>query len=65
MKENDLAHGEFDKWLENLNLDWNTANKFMRVTAKLNSNVYTYTHLAKDLKLFKYLAKKISKRFDI
>ena len=30
VKENDLAHGEFGKWLENLNLDWNTANRFMK-----------------------------------
>lgn len=35
VKENDLAHGEFGKWLENLNLDWNTANRFMKVSSIL------------------------------
>lgn len=35
VKENDLAHGEFGKWLENLNLDWNTANRFMKVSSEL------------------------------
>lgn len=41
MKENDLAHGEFGKWLENLNLDWNTANRFMKVSSELpNSDTY-------------------------
>ena len=40
-KENDLLHGEFGKWLENLNLDWNTANRFMKVSSELpNSDTY-------------------------
>lgn len=43
VKENDLAHGEFGKWLENLNFNHSTANKMMRVSEKLNS--YTYTNL--------------------
>ncbi|EOB8612514.1 DUF3102 domain-containing protein [Staphylococcus aureus] len=41
VKENDLAHGEFGKWLKNLNFDWNTANRFMKVSAELpNSDTY-------------------------
>lgn len=33
--------GEFGKWLENLNLDWNTANRFMKVSSELpNSDTY-------------------------
>ncbi|WP_085062821.1 DUF3102 domain-containing protein [Staphylococcus haemolyticus] len=43
VKENDLAHGEFGKWLENMNFNHSTANKMMRVSEKLNS--YTYTNL--------------------
>ncbi|MGX0433046.1 DUF3102 domain-containing protein [Staphylococcus hominis] len=43
VKENDLVHGEFGKWLENMNFNHSTANKMMRVSEKLNS--YTYTNL--------------------
>lgn len=42
MKENDLAHGEFGKWLETVNLNQSTANKMMKVSRELNS--YTYTN---------------------
>ncbi|WP_053034944.1 DUF3102 domain-containing protein [Staphylococcus haemolyticus] len=45
VKENDLAHGEFGKWLETINLNRFTASKMMKVSEKLNSNVYTYTQL--------------------
>ena len=41
VKENDLAHGEFGKWLGKVNLDWNTANRFMKVSTELpNSDTY-------------------------
>lgn len=45
VKENDLAHGEFGKWLETINLNRFTASKMIKVSEKLNSNVYTYTQL--------------------
>ncbi|UXR87924.1 DUF3102 domain-containing protein [Staphylococcus felis] len=38
VKKNDLAHGEFGKWLEGLNMDWNSANRFMRVSSELPSS---------------------------
>lgn len=39
VKENDLAHGEFGKWLENLNINHRVANRMMKVaeTPELNS----------------------------
>lgn len=43
VKENDLVHGEFGKWLETINLNQSTANKMMKVSSELNS--YTYTNL--------------------
>ncbi|MEL0538233.1 DUF3102 domain-containing protein [Staphylococcus debuckii] len=45
VKENDLAHGGFGKWLETINLNRFTASKMMKVSEKLNPNVYTYTQL--------------------
>ncbi|WP_063410308.1 DUF3102 domain-containing protein [Staphylococcus succinus] len=38
VKENDLAHGQFGKWLETVNLNQNVANKMMKIasTKKLN-----------------------------
>lgn len=38
VKENDLAHGQFGKWLETVNLNQNVANKMMKIasTEKLN-----------------------------
>ena len=32
VKENDLAHGEFGKWLETINLNRFTASKMMKVS---------------------------------
>jgi predicted nucleic acid-binding Zn-ribbon protein len=40
VKENDLAYGQFGKWLEKIEMDWNTANRFMKVSSELNSDTY-------------------------
>ena len=48
VKENDLVHGEFIKWVEGqLNMDRTTANKFMKVADEL-PNVDTYRHLGSN-----------------
>lgn len=46
VKENDLAHGEFINWLENkLQINRNTANRFMKVANELSSNDAALNHL--------------------
>ena len=44
VKENDLVHGEFGKWLESVDMSYRTANKFMKVASEL-SNMTTSSHL--------------------
>ena len=44
VKENDLAHGEFGKWLEKINLDRTQAHRFIKVSEKIK-DVGTYQHL--------------------
>lgn len=44
VKENDLAHGEFGKWLEKVEINHSTANKFMKIANEL-SNSYSGTNI--------------------
>ncbi|TDV91175.1 hypothetical protein C7818_10810 [Leuconostoc mesenteroides] len=44
VKEHDLAHGEFGKWLEDIHLDRKVANKMMKISSEV-SNDSTYSHL--------------------
>ncbi len=44
MKENDLAHGQFGKWLENINLDRTQAHRFIKVSEEIK-DIGTYQHL--------------------
>lgn len=37
VKENDLAHGEFGKWLEKITISHDQANKMMRISKSINS----------------------------
>jgi len=44
VKENDLAHGEFGKWLEKIKLDRTQAHRFIKVSEEIK-DVGTYQHL--------------------
>lgn len=44
VKENDLAHGEFGKWLENVKIDRTQAHRFIKVSEEIK-DVGTYQHL--------------------
>lgn len=37
VKEHDLAHGQFGNWLESINMNWNTANQFMKIQRELSN----------------------------
>lgn len=39
--ENDLAHGEFGKWLESIGMVHQHANRFMRITDELDAKYTT------------------------
>lgn len=41
VKENDLAHGEFGKWLESIGMAHQHANRFMRITDELDAKYTT------------------------
>lgn len=37
VKEHDLAHGQFGNWLESIDMNWNTANQFMKIQRELSN----------------------------
>lgn len=41
VKENDLVHGEFGKWLESVSMSSSQANRFMKVINELDENFLT------------------------
>ena len=41
MKENDLAHGEFGKWLEKVNLNKSQASKFITIVENHQEEIST------------------------
>lgn len=45
VKENDLAHGEFGKWLEKIGIERTFAAKSMKISRELGSNVAPVQHL--------------------
>jgi hypothetical protein len=45
VKENDLAHGEFGKWLESVGIEGSQARRFMKVVEELDVNRGTYHDL--------------------
>ena len=46
VKEHDLAHGEFGKWVKSLGINNTSASHFMKVASELeNSNLGTYPNL--------------------
>ena len=45
VKENDLAHGEFGKWLERVNLHERQAQRLMRVADEFGGNTTTWSEL--------------------
>lgn len=55
VKENDLAHGEFGKWLEeNVEMSWQTANKFMKAYEQLGD--YATSRNLTTSKIFEVIA---------
>ncbi|WP_394274390.1 hypothetical protein [Staphylococcus hyicus] len=45
VKENDLAHGEFGKWLKTIDINQNVANKMMKIASTKNLNYATSHNL--------------------
>lgn len=49
VKENDLVHGEFGKWLDKINMSQSQANRFMTVVNKLDGNFLTTRNLGVEV----------------
>lgn len=45
MKENDLAHGEFGKWLEKVNVNHRVAQKMIKIASNPELNTTMSSHL--------------------
>ena len=45
VKENDLAHGEFGKWLENIQMPYRQANRFIKVSEEFQTNMTTSSQI--------------------
>lgn len=45
MKENDLAHGEFGKWLVNININPRHAQRFIKIYEELPLNASSVSYL--------------------
>lgn len=45
VKENDLAHGEWTKWLDKINMTPRTAQRFIKIVDELWSKATTLSHL--------------------
>ncbi|QIN27808.1 DUF3102 domain-containing protein (plasmid) [Staphylococcus chromogenes] len=45
VKENDLAHGEFGKWLKGIQIPYRQANRFIKVAEEFQSNMTTSSQI--------------------
>lgn len=45
VKENDLVHGEFGKWLEDIQIPYRQANRFIKVSEEFQSNMTTSSQI--------------------
>ncbi|MDY0409953.1 DUF3102 domain-containing protein [Virgibacillus soli] len=44
VKENDLAHGEFSKWLESVRIDRTLATRLMKIASEFTDSKYATSH---------------------
>ncbi|ALN77721.2 DUF3102 domain-containing protein [Staphylococcus agnetis] len=48
VKENDLAHGEFGKWLEKVDVNHRVAQKMIKIASNLELNTTMSSHLGME-----------------